>query len=1364
MHRALEKKIHTGIAAALAVFLVMAFVAIWQVAKFPEARMPGFVAVFGSLAYSALLSYGLLLMRRGSRENGDAGKGLREAEELNARMIESSTDCIALLDVHGRLKVVNSVMWRWIEDIGLQPVEDMPWVETWAGEPRGAAESVLASAIAGKVGRFQGLCHVRSGEGRWFDVVVTPVCDSEDRPERLLVVARDVTASHSSDEKFRVLFDHSANAHMIFDGTRVLACNHSAVEMLGFAAQSELLGLDVAALSPELQPDGSLSEIKRTESWQLVHEIGHLRYEWRARKWTGEEFPVEITITPVWADGREVLLAVWNDLTERRLSEVRLRESEQRFEAFMEHSPTLCFIKDDQGRMLFINRVMAKAFGVPFEEMVGKHDSDWLPPETARAVMEYDRSILASNRASKQVEMITTSDGRTHEWLVVKFPIISPDGRKFLGGIGMDVREQRKTERALKLSESTFRELFHDAPVAYHELDTEGQVLRVNKTELALLGYTPEEMITRPIWDFVVEVVSKDAVLAKLKDGTGGGEAFQRTYRHKDGTLIPVLIRDRMLRDASGAICGVRSTMQDISELKRTEGSLRAAEENYRKIFENAIEGIFQISPDGHFLNANPALAAILGYGSPSELLAAVSDIGWQIYVQPARWAEFCAMMERGDPVAEFECEMYRRNGSVIWVSQHARPVCDPDGKVLYYEGALENIMARRQAETAMSEARDAAVESARLKTEFLANMSHEIRTPMNGIIGMTGLLLDTELTERQRDFADTIVDSSEALLKIINDILDFSKIEAGMLTFEEIDFDLNDVAEGVVDLFAGRALSKGIDLSLIIADDVPEVFTGDPGRLRQVLANLVGNALKFTDEGEVRLMVRTGSEHPGGTMLQFEVMDTGIGISIEQQARLFQAFVQADGSTTRRHGGTGLGLAISRRLVTQMGGEVWIESEPGKGSRFIFTALFRRPELVAARQVRRFDGIRMLLIRQAAERASVLPQMIESWGAVVELVEGGTEAMEALRRMQRRDRQIDLVIFDVDVRCEGGTGIARAIRDDASLAGIKLVRLVSLNAADDSADRDDTPVDGQIAKPIKHRSVYRCLEDVLKSGLREEVGVAAHALAAIEPPRKNTLAALRVLVAEDSVVNQKVVQFQLRKLGCKVDSVMDGEEALLAVRKKSYDLILMDCQMPRLDGWETTRRIRQMEKGRLHRTWIIAMTAHSLVGDRERCMEAGMDAYLSKPVRFGDLATALEQSPAGLRAIPTAATAATSAAEKVVCLERISSFRQLEEETGQTMLVSVIDLFIERTPPMFKEARRAVVSNDARRVARLAHTMKGSCSNFGAHRMLAACERLEAAAIGDDLREGAGMLDEIEREFRSVRLALENELEVKSS
>ena len=1367
MSRPLELKLRIGIAAALVAFLTMASIVIWLRAGHPEARMTWVIVFFGTVAYWGPLGYAMLLVRRASRESKEAEQGIRDAEELNARMIESSMDCIALLDTAGRCKMINSPMWRWIEEVGLRPVEGMPWVEAWTGEPRKAAESVVASAQAGKVGKFQGLCHVRSGQGRWYDVSITPVCDSKGRPERLLVISRDVTASHSAEEKFNVLFDNSANAHIIFDGDRVLACNQSAVEVLGFSVKGEILGKEVAVLSPERQPDGSFSEIKREEIWETVRQVGHFRYEWRARKVNGEELPVEIAITPVWADGREVLLSVWTDLTERRQTETLLQESETRFQAFMEHSPTLCFIKDDLGRMLFVNRVMAKAFGVSGDEMIGKTDLDWLAPETAKAVMAADRSVLENNRPSKQVEVISTSDGMLHEWLVMKFPIVGADGRRFLGGVGMDVREQRRAERALMLSESTFRELFHDAPVAYHELDTEGRIVRVNTTELALLGYTAEEMVGRPVWEFCVEAGAKEAVAEKLRgsgdmDDAFQDDAFQRHFFHKDGSKIPVLIRDRLIRDGYGAICGVRTTMQDISELKKTESSLRAAEENYRKIFENAAEGIFQISPQGHFINANPALAAVLGYATPAELLAEVKDVGRQVYAEHGRWVEFCVAMERRDPVKNFECEMRCRNGTVILVSQSARPVCDPEGKVIRYDGTIENVTMRRQAEAALSTARDSALESVRLKTEFLANMSHEIRTPMNGIVGMTGLLLDTELTPRQRDFADTIVDSSEALLEIINDILDFSKIEAGMLTFDEIDFNINDVAEGVVDLFSERAFSKGIELSLFIAEDVPDVLTGDPGRLRQVLSNLVGNALKFTDKGEVRALIRMDRETGDSPKVRFEVMDTGIGISKEQQARLFQPFVQADGSTTRRYGGTGLGLAICRRLVTQMGGDVWIESEVGQGARFFFTAVFRKPALAPIRRPHEFRGLRMLVVEPDARCSNAIARFTGEWGATVERASNGTAAMKVLRDDIKRERKFDMVIFNADECVEGGTGLARAIRDELAFARIKLVRVVSLDSAGHDAERDATAVEGQIAKPLKSRTIASCIDHALGSSPGVSLGSPAQAAVQGERFGENFFASLRVLVAEDSVVNQKVVQFQLRKLGCQVDSALDGEEALTAARQKSYDVILMDCQMPKVDGWQVTRQIREMEKGGSERTWIIAMTAHSLVGDRERCIENGMDDYLSKPVRFADLSKALAQSPGAVRAVLADAVQTPA---NVVCQERISSFRELEAESGQSVLGSVVGLFVERTPPMFDEVRRALSGSDTLRIARVAHTIKGSCSNFGAHRMTAACELLEAAVAGNESQARLEeILAEIEREFVYVRLALQNEVEAKSA
>ena len=1223
MYRPLESKLRIGIATALVVFLVMASIVIWLGVGHPETRLSVMMAIFGIVAYWGPLGFAFVLVRRALRERVEAEQGTREAEELTARMIESSTDCMALLDTAGRCKMINSAMWRWIEEIGMRPVEGMLWVEAWTGEPRRAAESVLASAVSGKVGRFQGLCHVRSGEGRWYDVSITPVCDVNNRPEQLLVVARDVTASHSSETKFNVLFDNSANAHIIFDRDRVLACNQSAVEMLGFSAKAEILGMDAAALSPERQPDGSLSEARREEIWDIVRQVGHFRYEWQARKMNGEELPVQIAITPVWADGREVMLAVWTDLTERRQAETLLQESETRFQAFMEHSPTICFIKDDEGRMLFVNRVMAKAFGVSAEEMVGKTDFDWLPAATAEAIMAADRSIIEKNQAYRKVEIISTADGATHEWLVMKFPIVSPDGRKFLGGVGVDVRDQRRAERALKLSESTFRELFHDAPVAYHELDTEGRIIMVNKTELALLGYTAEEMVGRPVWEFCVEATSKEAVAKKLRGGGNMEEAFQRHFLRKDGSKIPVLIRDRLIRDATGAIYGIRTTMQDISELKRIESSLRAAEENYRKIFEDAAEGIFQISPQGHFINANPALATVLGYSSPAELLAEVEDIGQQTYVQHGRWVEFCAAMERSDSVKDFECEMRCRNGSVILVSQCARPVCDPDGKVIRYEGTIENVTVRRQAEAALSAARDSAIESVRLKTEFLANMSHEIRTPMNGILGMIEILQRTRLDAEQMEFANTAASSAEALLAIINSILDFSKIEAGKLELDSVVFDLRILVEEVCALLAAQAFAKGLELNCFVEPKLPEALRGDPMRLRQILTNLVGNAIKFTHHGEVSVEVVCLAENEKKNTLRIKVADTGIGISPKDQQRLFNPFEQADGATTRRFGGTGLGLSICKRLIEHMGGsEIHIESVPGVGSSFWFDiSLEKREDHGVTTLPATLAKRKILIVDDNATNRTILERLLRDWGAVAYAANSAPQALEMLRNLHSKEEPFDMVIMDMNMPDMDGLMLAQAMTEEKGLADIPRILLSSGGLVTES-ERVKSGIRHTLTKPVRQSLLFDAVLSSLDSGWSQA------RIKGIPPPGAlPSFAGRKVLLVEDNVVNQKVALKMLACFGVDAHLAGNGREALNELERNPYDLVLMDCHMPEMDGYAATRAFRERERhSLLKRTPVVALTANALVEDRERCVDAGMDDHMSKPLMLEALSKMLQR------------------------------------------------------------------------------------------------------------------------------------------
>lgn len=960
-----EKKLFAGLALALAVFLAAGGAMVWAAHGVISARTqavtaaaenaaveagPGETsaaprgatiiffagAAVSLLAVGALFSLAVLDIRARRR----AEQGLREAEEFNTRVLETSGDCIQVLDLQANLLSMNSEGRKRLGIKRFATMAGASWFELWKGDTAPLAQNAVAEARAGGTARFQGLCPTVGGTVKWWDVLVTPVLGADGKPEKLLGVLRDITEGRAAQDKFRILFEHSANANLLLDETGIIDCNPACVELLRCGKKEALLGRNMADLSPERQPDGARSAEKLAALHARAREAGSLRYEWLHWRASREEFPVEVSLTAVQLNGKQVLLAVWHDLTERKRAEAALRESEERFQSFMNHSPAVAYIKDAEGRFVYINKIFKDRFNISAEALLGKTDYDWLPADIARAVSENDRQVLSTGKTSRVVEVVPTADGRKIEWLVLKFPIQTASGRKLLGGVGIDITKQKQAERALQESEARFRDLFDDAPVAYHELDTENRLTRVNNTELAMLGYTAEEMVGRPVWDFIVEKKEDDAIPAELAAELRL-EATQRTFRRKDGTEIPVLMRHKLITDPDGTVHGMRSTLQDISALKRTERELRSAEEKYRSIFENAVEGIFQSTPEGRYISANPALAQMYGYASADQLTSSVVDIARQVYVDPARRAEFQRLLNEKGEVADFESEIYRRDGSLMWISEHARAVRDARGRLLFYEGTVIDITARREAEKAITRARDAALESARLKSEFLANMSHEIRTPMNGIIGMTGLLMDTELTPKQRDFTSTISTSADALLGIINDILDFSKIEAGMLLFEEIDFHLRDVVEGAVDLLAERALNKNVEIASLVQADVPVGLKGDPGRLRQVLTNLIGNAVKFTEQGEVVIRAAREADGERDVLVRFSVSDTGIGIAPEVQSQLFQAFVQADGSTTRRYGGTGLGLAICKQLVEQMGGTIGVESEPGQGSTFWFTARF---------------------------------------------------------------------------------------------------------------------------------------------------------------------------------------------------------------------------------------------------------------------------------------------------------------------------------------------------------------------------------------------------------------------------------------
>jgi PAS domain S-box-containing protein len=1175
----------------------------------------------------------------------------------------------------------------------------------------------------------------------------------------LLQAKRDASFSEA---KIRSVVESVADGLLTLDelGT-IESLNPAAAAMFGYAPD-EVVGQHVNMLIPAHLRHGhsqKMTDYRLTGHPASVHTTGVQAHGLRK---DGSQFPIQVSLREMRLEHNRMFVGIVRDVSAHKHAEQEMRAAEERFRLVSQATNDVVWDLDFATEQTWWNEGISQ-FGYARSEV------DSGPGWWRERIHPEDRDDLLA-RIGRQLDAGCLSWTEHYRFRKADGSYVHIDDRAYIIrdsagqptraiGAMMDVTKRKLAEDLLRRSEERFANVFNMSPVAITITRTaDGRFLDANDALLQMLGYRREELVGNSSMaiGFWYTLDERMAMVERIQH-QGSVRDFPMRGRTKDGAMLDLLISvDQLeLNGDTYLFC----FLTNITDRKRAEQALRDSEERFRSIVETTKDWIWWIDVEGCVMYANPAVEDILGY--PPEQLLGTSILRHVHEEQRADVeASLSQLVTQKGTWSNLQIRWRHKDGSDRYTQSSAVPILNESGDLIGYRGSDHDITLLKRYEQNLEEAKHKAEAASQAKSEFLANMSHEIRTPMNGVIGLTSLVLNTALSAQQREYLELMKSSADSLLRLLNDILDFSKMEARKLELDPIEFDVREAVGNTLKTFAASASERQIELTCHVAPTVPAVLVGDPGRLAQIIVNLTGNALKFTRQGEVVVRIAAGPQADNSTLstlLHISVADSGIGMTGEQQATIFQAFQQADSSTTRQFGGTGLGLSIVSQLVALMDGSIRVESELGKGTTFHLAVRLgvpeQQPPSAVSQRPLALKNMPVLVVDDNRSNRLILAEILTSWGMRPALAAGGQQALEEMRQQAALGTPFPLVLLDAGMPHFDGFDVASAIKAEPGLNSAAVMMLSSSDLSAEIARCKALGVTCFVRKPVKQSELFDAIVTAATIAPRPAARASEHTALLATPPRK-----LNVLVAEDHPVNQVLIAAILNGRGHAFSIANNGLEVLRLLERAPgehppFDVVLMDGQMPAMDGYQATREIRRRERSTGKHLRIIAVTANAMKDDRDKCMAAGMDDYVTKPIDADQLLERLEStSPAHGGAAQAPAAAAAPAAARAFAVDAA-----LQRTRGKrTLLRQLVQLLLQDLPDTLAGLESALSANDAHLVERAAHRLRGAAFTVCAEPLAAAAAGLELAARNADLagmQEGVGAL-----RARAAELATELE------